>query len=181
MYYQVGIKLILNYALLGFLIKKIDKFLKTKAPEKPLWDIIHSITPEDWSKYHLLPDYFVIANTLLFLPELVDFDLGMINYVGNVYLYLHWLVFIGSFLTAISCPAKTEHLSCLSGHTIQTLLTTLIINQISRSDGVIVLSWVCTVGTIISAILTRNHYTIDIYSTIIIVYLSYQQYLNPID
>ncbi len=190
MYYELGIKIIVNYMAIAFIIARGDKFLKPRAHNKPSWDVFHSITPEKWGNYYLIPDYFLVANTLLFIGELKDFDKYMLNDTANVFISLHWIRVIAIFLTAMPSPAKMDraygfstsaHDLILSGHNIQSLLTTLVINQVSQSYLVLIISWSCAIGNIFSAILNRHHYTIDVYLTIIIVYLTHKLYLVPID
>lgn len=189
--YNIVVKLIFHYGLLAILVNRLDKFLRTKAHTKPSWDLIHSITPLNWGDYYLVPDYFLIINTLLFIPELKYFDQYMLEDVGNVFISLHWIRFFAVFLTAMPSPtplgsrhvgfSTTDHDLILSGHNIQSLMTTLIIGQVSSSNWIIFFSWICAIGNMLGAILTRHHYTIDVYLTVIIVYLTYNQYLVPID
>jgi hypothetical protein len=190
MYYELGLKIIINSFFIAFIVSRSDKFLKPKAHNKPSWDVLHSITPEKWGDYYLIPDVFVFANTFLFMGELHQFDKYMLNDVTNVFISLHWIRVIAIFLTVMPSPTRggraygfstSEHDLILSGHNIQSLLTTLIITQVTQSNLVLSMSWFCAIGNMLSAILNRHHYTIDVYLTIIIVYLTHQQYLVPID
>uniref|UniRef100_A0A6C0E7S5 Sphingomyelin synthase-like domain-containing protein n=1 Tax=viral metagenome TaxID=1070528 RepID=A0A6C0E7S5_9ZZZZ len=190
LYYEIGLKILINYAIIVYIITKGDKFLKPRAHNNPSWDILHNITPERWGDYYLIPDLFLITNTLLFIPELYNFDKYMLNSAANVFISLHWIRVIAIFLTAMPSPAKNDraygfstsaHDLILSGHNIQSLLTTLIITQVTQSSLILYTSWLCAIGNIFSAILNRHHYTIDVYLTIIVVYLTHQQYLVPID
>jgi hypothetical protein len=158
-----------------------------KPPCNQCVDVIHEFMGKHLTQYNHLGDVFVIFNAALLClgvgMNMVQFRLlSRIFFIG-VFLYM-----IRALCANITvCDADTNRtsrpmLSCdnvwyiISGHTMFSLLATYVITK-SRTPSIVqFLSIVCCLFVMFFQSGTREHYTVDIVLTIIIVHLAIRAY-----
>jgi hypothetical protein len=150
-------------------------------------DVFHNVFGTDVTKLNYVGDIFVGIEALL-LASLLWYkriDAELAKKVGLIALCLFLIRYFIQRLT--NCRANvnvqrpllssSDRWYILSGHTIAASLMAYLIIQAPNVPGLAKgLAGLLAVGTVTASIITREHYTVDIILTFIIVYLAVKVY-----
>jgi len=151
-------------------------------------DVVHNLIGSQVTKYNYMGDVFLILELILFLVfiGLDKVDIQQVKHFGVIALVLFAIRYIAMRVTNCRADVNTtqrpfsdrsDRWFILSGHTIVASFVAYVVFQ---SQGINlpakIVTALLTGATIISQIITREHFTVDIILTLLIVFLVTKAY-----
>lgn len=153
------------------------------------YDKFHVWMGEEMTQYNHMGDVFVFLNIAILLYVIsqgsLNCQVGLrVLLIGSVLYFIRWVLSCTTVCDANVDKRRrpwTSTSTCwyiISGHTLNALLVSFLILNSQSGDFLKYSTVICACAVLFFQTVTREHYTVDIILTVLIVHLSIKAYIK---